>query len=83
MDLIDLLRTISVRDMKLTIEYNYDYNCHIMTVGIDDIESKVLVDMNNLVDYPDNQRYLTRDIRQMAKRVTCEKQRRVLENAGH
>lgn len=83
MDLVDLLKTISVRGMKLTIEYNWDYRCHIMTVGIDDIESKTLVDVKSLVDYPDHQRYLTRDICQMVKRVTYEKQRRVLENAGH
>lgn len=83
MDLVDLLKTISVRGMKLTIEYNGDYNCHIMTVGIDDVESKTLVDMKSIIDHPDSQRYLTRDICQMVKRVTCEKQRRVLENAGH
>ena len=83
MELVDLLRTISVRGMKLTIEYNWDYNCHVMTVGIDDIESKTLVDMRELVDCPNHQNYLTREICQMVKRVTCEKQRRVLDNERH
>lgn len=81
MDIVDLLKTISVRGMKLTIEYNWDYDCHIMTVGIDDIESKTLVRARDLIDYPDHQRYLTRDICQMVKRVTREKERRVSERA--
>lgn len=43
MNIIDLLRALSVPGMKTTIEYNYDYDCHVITFNIGDIEHKNLV----------------------------------------
>lgn len=47
MNVVDLLKILSVPNLKVTFEYNFDYNCHTITASMNDIEGKMLVDMRD------------------------------------
>ena len=47
MDIVELLKVLSVPGLKVTFEYNDDYDCHLITVGINDIESKILMSIRD------------------------------------
>lgn len=83
MDIVDLFKTLSVPGLKATIEYNVDYDRHIVTISIDDLESKTLVSIRDVELSPYIHGYIARDLCQMVQRVTLENRRRVLANAQH
>ena len=47
MDIIELLKILSIEGLKFTIEYNYDYDAHLMTVSIGDIEHKIVMSVRD------------------------------------
>ena len=63
MNIVDLLKTLSVPNLKVTFEYNWDYNCHIITASMNDIEGKMLVDMRDCMARPNMSPDIIKELR--------------------
>lgn len=82
MNITKLLNVLSVKGLKLTIEYNYDYDAHLITVGIKDIEGKMLMSVRDFKYIANPSEQFMKDLRSTIEGVR-RRYKEVYCNGGH
>lgn len=82
MDIVELLKVLSVPGLKVTFEYNVDYDCQVITASIDGIERKMIMAVRDCeyIEYP-SVRFM-KDLRGMVNGVR-NRYKEVCRNGGY
>lgn len=78
MDFTELLRILSVPGLKVMFEYNVDYDCHLITVNINDIEIKILASARDSVYLENPSEQFMKELRRAVSGV-CNRHKEVLK----